>query len=417
MLLELGYAVKTLSWDRVICIANTDYGMEFPFDLAHNRMAFYSLKKHEKAKEKEKITSIIFQDILELKNTSPRATMRKALHVIGTYDFEKRKVIQSLTPFKLETEEYVLHNRELIKNSKKLVKEIDTLIIDSIGQDDQSKNEDNSFKNYVITESEKKIRDYDPVRFNTEKERSKTKKWLNIDVDEHFFDLGTLARKNPLFPGNEEYIGTDIEKMKYQKLNDLFYYLAQIEMRSMYLKSFDGMVYVPLAIQNISKIEDHNIRIVVHVVEGEIVNPDQHLIVEDLEGFQGLLCRNEDENYGIGIIDELFILPEDGYIHLEENDYEFLDDRERMPSLINGIPYFSEKDEIDYKEELEDYIASSQGIDYYEFEVSSTRPNECKWLHKGMLLRPGETGVKNKYQIFSSQSIGDNRGEIQWDRF
>ena len=315
----------------------------------------------------------------------------------------------------METEEYVLHNRELIKNSKKLVKEIDTLIVDSIVQDDQSKNEDNSFKNYVITESEKKIRDYDPIRFNTEKERSKTKKWLNIDVDEHFFDLGTPARKNPLFPGNEEYIGKDIEKIKYQKLKFLFNYLDQLEMRSKYIKSFDGMVYIPLAIQNISKIEDHNIRIVVHVVESEIVNPDQYLIVEDLEGFQGLLCRNEDENYGIGIIDELFILPEDGYIHLEENDYEFLDDRERMPSIINGIPYFSEKDEIDYKEEHEDYIASSKGVDYYEFEVSSIRSNECKWLNKGMLLRPGETGVKIKYQIFSSQSSGDNRGEIQWD--
>lgn len=84
-----------------------------------------------------------------------------------------------------------------------------------------------------------------------------------------------------------------------------------------------------------------------------------------------------------------------------------------MPSIINGIPYFSEKDEIDYKEELEDYIASSKGVDYYEFEVSSIRPNECKWLDKGMLLRPGETGVKIKYQIFSSQSSGDNRGEIQ----
>lgn len=123
-------------------------------------------------------------------------------------------------------------------------------------------------------------------------ERGKIKKWLNIDVDEHFFDLGTLVRKNPLFPGNEEYIGTDIEKMKYQKLKVLFNYLDQLEMRSKYIKSFDGMVYIPLAIQNISKIEDHNIRIVVHVLEGEIVCLDQHLIAEDLEGFQRLLYRN-----------------------------------------------------------------------------------------------------------------------------
>ena len=32
VLLELGYAVKTLTWDRVICLCNIDYGDKYPFD-------------------------------------------------------------------------------------------------------------------------------------------------------------------------------------------------------------------------------------------------------------------------------------------------------------------------------------------------------------------------------------------------
>ena len=49
VLLELGYAVKTLGWDKVICLCNTDFGKEYPFDIAHNRITCYSLEgKNEK---------------------------------------------------------------------------------------------------------------------------------------------------------------------------------------------------------------------------------------------------------------------------------------------------------------------------------------------------------------------------------
>ncbi len=40
VLFELGYAVKTLGWDRVICIFNLDYGSidDLPFDLRQKRI-------------------------------------------------------------------------------------------------------------------------------------------------------------------------------------------------------------------------------------------------------------------------------------------------------------------------------------------------------------------------------------------
>ena len=36
VLFELGYAVKAIGWERVICLCNIDYGDKYPFDIAHN---------------------------------------------------------------------------------------------------------------------------------------------------------------------------------------------------------------------------------------------------------------------------------------------------------------------------------------------------------------------------------------------
>ena len=44
VMVELGYAVKTLGWERIICLCNTDYGNQYPFDIAHNRITGFSLE-------------------------------------------------------------------------------------------------------------------------------------------------------------------------------------------------------------------------------------------------------------------------------------------------------------------------------------------------------------------------------------
>lgn len=47
VLIELGYAVKTLGWERIICIVNTDVCKpeDLPFDIRNNRTSRYSIKK------------------------------------------------------------------------------------------------------------------------------------------------------------------------------------------------------------------------------------------------------------------------------------------------------------------------------------------------------------------------------------
>ena len=56
VLLELGFASKTLGWEKVICLFNQKYGdvKDLPFDLSHKRTFFYN-SDDEYAKEKVSI--------------------------------------------------------------------------------------------------------------------------------------------------------------------------------------------------------------------------------------------------------------------------------------------------------------------------------------------------------------------------
>ena len=66
VLIELGYAAKTLGWTRVICIYNTDYGVydDLPFDLKYRRPLCYS--GINKAKEKKRIVEAIKDNIMSI---------------------------------------------------------------------------------------------------------------------------------------------------------------------------------------------------------------------------------------------------------------------------------------------------------------------------------------------------------------
>lgn len=65
VLLELGYAVKTLGWDRIICFYNIKYGSidNVPFDLSHRRIFCYN---SDKANEKEEVSRALAVAIKEM---------------------------------------------------------------------------------------------------------------------------------------------------------------------------------------------------------------------------------------------------------------------------------------------------------------------------------------------------------------
>ena len=67
VLLEMGYAINVLGSERVICLCNTDYGKDYPFDIAQNRITGYSLEGKSRKEVKSDISRIIFTNIRDKK--------------------------------------------------------------------------------------------------------------------------------------------------------------------------------------------------------------------------------------------------------------------------------------------------------------------------------------------------------------
>ena len=172
------------------------------------------------------------------------------------------------------------------------------------------------------------------------------------------------------------------------------------------------MCFIPLAIQNISTVQDENIRVVVTVNTGDIIEPNEQLIWSEIDGIQGLLCRDDDEQ-DVGIICELFSLSEDGVIHVEGIPFDPQRHKPRVPIFTEYGPAWPEKDEEDYALELQEFVAKTDGRGYYEFDVETLRPGECKWLCYGLLIRPVDGIVNISYQIHSTRSTGDLSGTLE----
>lgn len=422
VLLELGYAVKTLGWERVICLCNTDYGDKYPFDIAHNRITNFSLEGKSKKEVKNDIAKIIFTNIRDIRKQPPRAKDGSATHIIGAYDFGSQKVINTLVPIEISKQEgYVLHNKELLEESRKLIPEIQELTsrIKTVSEDNENLQETVSEQSEPSVKCQSQLSMFFSNKAteitvewkDAEEDQARIKRWLDIDVPDDFFDLGGLKRMVK-FP-NSTLNGTDDEKIKYEKLQKLSHYLVLLEVRTNYLKTFEGMYFVPLAIQNISSMSDSDIRVVVNVKTGEIVEPEEHLIWEEIEGLQGNLCRDDEDETDVGIICELFGLIEDGVICIEDIPYDSSRYTTQMPILTaNGFSQ-PDKTEEDYRHELEEFIASTDGRGYYEFNVTNLRPGECRWLCCGMLIRPSDDKIVVHYQIHSKYSSGELNDTIE----
>ncbi|KAA6343734.1 hypothetical protein EZS27_008612 [termite gut metagenome] len=65
VIFELGYAIKALGWEKIICIVNEEFGKidKLPFDINHKRLVTYNLNEKEKLREKKKIIDVIKTNI------------------------------------------------------------------------------------------------------------------------------------------------------------------------------------------------------------------------------------------------------------------------------------------------------------------------------------------------------------------
>lgn len=422
VMFELGYAAKKLGWERIICLCNVDYGSEYPFDIAHNRVTNFSFEGKTQKEVEGELTRIIFKNIRDIRKLKPMAKAGSATHIIGTYDSGDHSVIEGLAPLEIANrEEYILHNQELLLAAQQLVAEIQAIAIDPIATGDCNSTDpalpaqspaSSSLQALVEKISGSEV----SVQWKEEDlDKTTIKQWLGLEVPDVFFELGGLKRTVPGFALSEPSLkGTDEEKKKYNKLRDLEYKITQLQVRTDYLKTFEGMCFIPLAIQNVSAVRDEDIRVVVNVNTGEIIEPDTQLIWSELDGVQGLLCRDDDDDSDVGIIFELFSLPEDGVIHTEDIPFDPERAKVRTPILTaNGFAY-PRKNEKDYALELQEFVAKTDGQGYYEFDVDALRPGECKWLCCGMLLKPIDGRISITYRIHSSHSTGELVGTLEW---
>ena len=429
VLIELGYAVNILGWERVICLCNTDFGDAYPFDIAHNRITGYSLEGKNEKDVRNYVRKIIFSNIRDLKNAKPRAKVGEAMHILGTYDYEERIVKENLVPIDItQREGYLLHNKELLEEARRLFAEIqeltakieknpatqtaDTLIVQSSSKSSDSKEKELEAVAKLLINIET------PAMWkDVHEDVKRLKEYLDVDIPGDFVFLGELKYVTPqlnILNSSPSLKGSDAEKEKYKKLHQLSYCLARLEMRTDYLKTFDDMLFVPVAVQNISKLQDENISVVLKVETGEIIEPNENLIWSEYEGIQGIICRDDDDDNDVGIICELFCLDEDGGITIETAPYNPAQYTTRMPiPTANGLRYPA-KSEKDYALELKEFIATANGRDYYEFDLGNLRPNECKWLCYGLLIKPVENAIKITYSIRSAHSTGNSNGTLEY---
>jgi hypothetical protein len=90
VLVELGYAAKTLTWDKIVCVANEEYGdvSQLPFDLRQRRTLTYRLEKGQGKSDarkgligglKDALSEIIGRSLIDEEDKSPTVPVAEVL--------------------------------------------------------------------------------------------------------------------------------------------------------------------------------------------------------------------------------------------------------------------------------------------------------------------------------------------------
>lgn len=434
VLIELGYAVKCLGWEKVLCFLNTDFGKieQLPFDLDHQRVTPYLLedasieesKKDNRERVKKELRGIIVDTILELAKQGGNPKKGKAYHVVGTFDPESKMIDDDLVAYDVTTycwidDYYEKHKADALK----LIREIKEYNIPMRENKKYLENDgiDNPFvqmkklQNAFGFNSEDNMIDcvIDDIKQDSIKKLSA--KYLdegNDTFDEVFFNLGNLLIQamtpvNPILGRMEpRKTGTDYEKEKFQKINDLNSTLIEMQQLELYLKTFDDLLLFPLAIANNSQEIDTEIEVDIEVEGCEVVSPSVDLIHHEIREAASII-------YQTGFPMNLLFLQDDTDIKYDDDSNLYYNPNE--PFYGNSLPGLpaSITDE-DYGYAMRRYVAIPITENAYRFNIRSLRANEKKWLGGIIAVRkPTEdTEIKMQYKIISNNTSGDIDGEL-----
>lgn len=443
VMLELGYATHVVGWENVICVLNADYGApeDMPFDIASRRLTPFSTKDGKSKGEIKRYIKGVIQDTVEnlLENGKRVKTgfsdLRMGCYVDGT-------ISKFLYPIEIsKSAAFVKHREQIIEGCLQLIEQIKSIKITEPSEllsEAEGKNTNvekdveetsiirkdgsvltpikNSLTLHLFKLQKVTIKDDDKKSIIT-----LCKDYLGIDISDEieFFNIGNLERRNDLLL-SYTYEGTEEEELKYDKIMEFEYKLHRIQMMDWYVTTFDGMLFIPLAIENASTVydEDIDIHIIIQENDAEIIYPSKKLINPDMQGSEGVIFEE-------GILRELLLMVETSDISYDSDiSYSIADslvgNQKSIGAYfdtggINGNPRY---DEEDYEREISKYIAmpNSDSKSEFEFTISSLRPKEKKWLGPALLIKPLKDSFDIKYSIKSKHSEGNLSGIVEFNQ-
>lgn len=420
VLIELGYAVRVLGWENIICFFNEEYGNvnDLPFDLNHHRVTGYSVKNSSKSVVKQDMKNIIASTVMNMLENGVRPKEGYASHIIGSYDWESKEVKKVLIPHKINDSKIVNNIFEQMRMIiRKKIEEINNISLPlALRIDTEKEKEDNAslvvpninLDLYKYKAADIKQHDKDYIkRFADE---------LDVKLKEDFFyfdDLEVSINSYPMLGGS--YRGSAIAKKKYDDIKNLILNINDYDMCSAYLHTFDGMLFFPLAIWNNTEVTDIdvNIAIVVDDKTAEVVVPDDNLIDEVVKDLAG-------DIYESGMIKKLFCMTDTIDI-FDGSDPTFspvISKQLYANTTIDPFGYLNEPsyDIDDYVSEIKKYIANpiKGSRNEFDFHISKLQSNEKNWLGKGVLLKPIGNEIRIRYRIRSDSTKGNLHGELKY---
>lgn len=406
VLIELGYAAATIGWDNIICFMNTDFGEEddLPFDLSHHRVAAYTCC-NGKADAKRQLRDIIVSNVMDVMENGLRAKGDFADHIVGAYDCESKSITRNLTAIDVKKSQWATDYRSThLAKSRELIEEIINLNVVPNKEecnksvDDGRKNSSESTvcmsekaKEYLkgysgdfsqtpnIDSSLHNLQPLITIKDDVKEQiKKQTFEFFEIELSDDFFYLGSLRKSLFNLPMcGPSTSGTDAENEKYEKIHALDFEFLKIKLLDKYLKTFDNIILLPLAITNRSAKSDNNLSVSITIDEqtASVVYPDKNLFNNEICGAEGLVY---DEDH----IKGLFLLPNTADISLGiRNSITLQPVNYPIPNMY-GVYSDPASDEEDYEREIQEYIAAPINREQNEFvfELNCLRPKENAWL-------------------------------------
>ena len=333
VLIELGYAAKSLGWENIICVINTEYGEieELPFDIRQRRLTPFNLSVSKRETIKKELSTIIVSTVMNVLSVGKRPKSGVANHVLGIYDYEQKQLLDNVSL--LEVTLSPNYNNLLMsmkENAENIISKISLIKLKAYIEppvqlenikETTNLSEDidaNSASINVLMNNFSKIDLFSPKEtpcFISEKEQTELKEkartYLGCELSEDFFGLGELKKSVSLFPNSStQYFGTANEKQKNELIWELKGSLLDLELLEMYIKTFENCFIIPLAIHNISSVADDEISIYISVdpTTADVILPGEQLISNDIKELAGII-------YDTGFIKQLFLMTENSDIH------------------------------------------------------------------------------------------------------